>query len=587
MIAGVAPPTFFNGVSLHLPPELASAEEIELVDPEGAPLARVTPQVVDGEVWGWQVAPLGRPSYGPFRRLRLTADEVQERFGDAIRVPVEEPLTVSQLGELSAADTDIVLLLLAGVGWPTSTTPLDLVRSTLEATGEFAHVHAVVVPLARHDHPDTDADLRERALAAYTGEGTLIELPAGDGPLAARVASGAPSAPGVVVLFTGLSGSGKSTIARALTDHVLETTGRTVTSLDGDVVRRNLSAGLTFSPADRETNIRRIGWVAAEVARHGGLAICSPIAPYAATRDDVRRMVTDAGGELFLVHVATPVEECERRDRKGLYAKARAGEIPDFTGISAPYEEPTDADVVVDTTGRSVDDALGDVLAGLERRGLLTHPAETVVSRRPQAASSTTDTVAVVEEVAQQPSRNPAPVPPLPPLKVLVVCTANICRSPYMELVLREQVGDAVEVVGAGTHGFTQHPMDEQMAAQARDRGLDPTEFRSRPLTRQLVDEADLVLTAESRHRSHILDEQPGAFRKVFTLGQFARGVAQVGAADLPAREVVALIGANRPAADPAVDVSDPYRRGPEAAAACASYIDGLVTQIAPALGRR
>lgn len=583
MIAGVAPPTFFNGVSLHLPPELASAEEIELVDPEGAPLARVTPQVVDGEVWGWQVAPLGRPSYGPFRRLRLTADEVQERFGDAIRVPVEEPLTVSQLGELSAADTDIVLLLLAGVGWPTSTTPLDLVRSTLEATREFPHVHAVVVPLARHDHPDTDADLRERALAAYTGEGTLIELPAGDGPLAARVASGAPSAPGVVVLFTGLSGSGKSTIARALTDHVLETTGRTVTSLDGDVVRRHLSAGLTFSPADRETNIRRIGWVAAEVARHGGLAICSPIAPYAATRDDVRRMVTDAGGELFLVHVATPVEECERRDRKGLYAKARAGEIPDFTGISAPYEEPTDADVVVDTTGRSVDDALDDVLAGLERRGLLTPVveeaghgrletpgSETVVSRRPQAASSTTGAPAT-----------------LPPLKVLVVCTANICRSPYMELVLREQVGDAVEVVGAGTHGFTQHPMDEQMAAQARDRGLDPTEFRSRPLTRQLVDEADLVLTAESRHRSYILDEQPGAFRKVFTLGQFARGVAQVGAADLPAREVVALIGANRPAADPAVDVSDPYRRGPEAAAACASYIDGLVTQIAPALGRR
>lgn len=569
MISGVAPPTFFNGVSLRLPEELRSASEVELVDPEGAPLARVTPQTTDGEVWGWQVQATGRPSYGPFRRLRLTPDEVQERHGDAIRVPVESPLTASQVAELAAADTAIVLLLLAGNGWPTGATPLALVRSTLAATRGFSHVHPVVVPLARHDQPDTDEDLRERALAAYTGEGTLIELPAGDGPQAAPVEAAAE--PGVVVLFTGLSGSGKSTIARALTDHVLETTPVTVTSLDGDVVRRNLSAGLSFSPADRETNIRRIGWVAAEVARHGGLAICSPIAPYASTRDDVRRMVADAGGEFFLVHVATPVEECERRDRKGLYAKARAGEIPDFTGISAPYEAPTDADVVVDTTGRSVEDALADVLAGLERRGLVVVEDSVVEEVAPSA---------VVEEVAQQPSRNR-------PLKVLVVCTANICRSPYMELALRAQAGDAVEVVGAGTHGFTQHPMDEEMAAQARARGLDPTDFRSRPLTRQLVDEADLVLTAEGRHRSYILDEQPGAFRKVFTLGQFARGAQQLGDQGLTGREVVERIGANRPAADPAVDVSDPYRRGTQAAAACASYIDELVTQIAPVLAHR
>jgi hypothetical protein len=111
-------------------------------------------------------------------------------------------------------------------------------------------------------------------------------------------------------------------------------------SLDGDVVRRNLSAGLTFSREDRETNIRRIGWVAAEISRHGGVAVCSPIAPFDATRQDVRAMTAAAGGAFFLVHVATPLEECERRDRKGLYAKARRGEIPDFTGISSPYEEP-------------------------------------------------------------------------------------------------------------------------------------------------------------------------------------------------------------------------------------------------------
>ena len=167
---------------------------------------------------------------------------------------------------------------------------------------------------------------------------------------------------GFVVFFTGLSGSGKSTLARALHDLILEDGRRTVTSLDGDVVRRNLSKGLTFSKEDRETNIRRIGWVAAEIARHRGIAICSPIAPFDATRKQVRQMVEDAGGAFVLVHVSTPLEECERRDRKGLYAKARAGEIPEFTGISSPYDEPTDAAVHIDTTGRTIEDCLEDLM---------------------------------------------------------------------------------------------------------------------------------------------------------------------------------------------------------------------------------
>ena len=180
-----------------------------------------------------------------------------------------------------------------------------------------------------------------------------------------------PEEQGLVLFFTGLSGSGKSTLARALMDLLLEQGGRTVTSLDGDVVRRHLSAGLTFSKADRETNIRRIGWVAAEIARHGGVAVCSPIAPFAETREQVQEMVEAAGGAFFLVHVATPLEECERRDRKGLYAKARAGEIPEFTGISSPYEEPVDPAVRVDTTGRTIEDALDDVLVALDEAGYL------------------------------------------------------------------------------------------------------------------------------------------------------------------------------------------------------------------------
>jgi sulfate adenylyltransferase len=180
-----------------------------------------------------------------------------------------------------------------------------------------------------------------------------------------------PDQQGLVLFFTGLSGSGKSTLARALVDRLLEQGERTVTSLDGDVVRRHLSAGLGFSKEDRETNIRRIGWVAAEISRHHGRAVCSPIAPFAETRAQVRTMVVDAGGAFFLVHVATPLEECERRDRKGLYAKARRGEIPEFTGISSPYEEPDDAAVRVDTTGRSIEEALDDVIDALRASGYL------------------------------------------------------------------------------------------------------------------------------------------------------------------------------------------------------------------------
>ncbi|GAA2723716.1 adenylyl-sulfate kinase [Actinocorallia aurantiaca] len=173
---------------------------------------------------------------------------------------------------------------------------------------------------------------------------------------------------GVTVFFTGLSGSGKSTVARGLADALVENGGRTVSLLDGDVVRQMLSSGLTFSKADRDLNIRRIGFVASEITRHGGLAICAPIAPYAATRAEVRRMV-ETVGDFVLVHVATPLEECERRDRKGLYAKARAGLIPEFTGISDPYETPADADLVLDTTGLSTEEAVGSVLKLLTAGG--------------------------------------------------------------------------------------------------------------------------------------------------------------------------------------------------------------------------
>lgn len=175
---------------------------------------------------------------------------------------------------------------------------------------------------------------------------------------------------GFTVLFTGLSGSGKSTLAKALLARLLELGPRRVTLLDGDIARTHLSKGLGFSKADRDTNVRRIGFVAAEVTKHGGAAICAPIAPYAATRRAVRNMVEMTGG-FVLVHVATPLEECERRDRKGLYAKARRGEILEFTGISDPYEEPSDAEVVMDTTDLTPDEGAERVIAFLKRERYL------------------------------------------------------------------------------------------------------------------------------------------------------------------------------------------------------------------------
>ncbi len=366
-----------------------------------------------------------------------------------------------------------------------------------------------------------------------------------------------------MLFFTGLSGSGKSTLAQALMDRILEQGARTVTSLDGDVVRRNLSAGLTFSKADRETNIRRIGWVAAEIARHGGLAVCSPIAPFDETRQQVRGMVDAAGGAFFLVHVATPLEECERRDRKGLYAKARRGEIPEFTGISSPYEEPADADVRVDTTGRSIDDALEDVIAGLREAGFL-------------------DLSPLAEEaVVQTPRAENRPRP----LSVLFVCTANICRSPFMEIAARDLAGADATVVfsSAGTHGFREYGMDAVMAGTLTERGLDADSFLSRPLTSALIEDADLVLTAEASHRAFILDDHAAAFRKVFTLGQVAE-VLRHSPDQLSGDDLLRALGERRGASEPHLDVRDPYGRGPKAAAEAAQQIDELLRVVVPVL---
>ena len=401
LVTGALSPTrSFNEpgspVTLTLPPELADEPEVEVVDPEGLPLARVTTSQADG-VAGWPVTPVTHAQFGPFRRLYLTPAQAREEYAGSTFVPVVDAPTEEELDLLRSTGGRIVLLALVGSGTP-ELSPVALVRACLSAAGLLPDAEVVAVPLASHGDAEADHALGSQVVANYAGPDPVLALPSPDlraaesfpSPIRAIVEADRPEPgeQGLVLFFTGLSGSGKSTLARALMDRILEQGARTVTSLDGDVVRRNLSAGLTFSRADRETNIRRIGWVAAEISRHGGVAVCSPIAPFDETRRQVRAMVEDAGGAFFLVHVATPLEECERRDRKGLYAKARRGEIPEFTGISSPYEEPTDAAVRVDTTGRSIEEALDDVLAALEESGHLDLRAADPTDSRPRMISS-------------------------------------------------------------------------------------------------------------------------------------------------------------------------------------------------------
>ena len=182
---------------------------------------------------------------------------------------------------------------------------------------------------------------------------------------------------GLTIFFTGLSGSGKSTIANVLRTKFLETGGRPVSLLDGDLVRKHLSSELGFSKEHRDINIRRIGYVSSEITKNGGIAICAPIAPYDAVRKHVREMIEPHGG-FILVHVATPLEVCEQRDRKGLYAKARAGILKEFTGISDPYEEPQDAEVVINTADLTPEEAAQEIILHLEREGFIGANANSV-----------------------------------------------------------------------------------------------------------------------------------------------------------------------------------------------------------------
>ncbi|HZE41251.1 MAG TPA: adenylyl-sulfate kinase [Stackebrandtia sp.] len=353
-------------------------------------------------------------------------------------VIADRPLHRPQLAEISRAAHTLaahvlILVPVAGLG-PDGLPPAALVRSILAARDRLPRSTIVAVPLSNRGDEVRDGLLSARVAAAYGathllsmgrnfagGSGIRVMLPrqlcydVRDGQwravddveppfrrqpmtsaevldmldrgfglpdwhtppaVAAELRRARPPRRhrGVVVFMTGLSGSGKSTVARGVYDALLETGERTVSLFDGDVVRRLLSAKLGFSTEDRELNIRRIGFVAAEVAHHHGVALCCPIAPYASGRAAARRMAAEAGADFVLVHVATPLEVCEERDRKGLYAKARAGTIQGFTGVSDPYEVPTDADLTVDTSEITVDETVQSVLDYLTDGGWLETP---------------------------------------------------------------------------------------------------------------------------------------------------------------------------------------------------------------------
>jgi sulfate adenylyltransferase len=223
---------------------------------------------------------------------------------------------------------------------------------------------------------------------------------------------------GFTLFFTGLSSAGKSTLAQVVCARLKESEARPVTLLDGDVVRKHLSSELGFSREHRDTNVLRQGYVASLITSHGGIALCAPIAPYAPTRTQVRAMVEEHG-DFIEIHVATPLEVCESRDRKGLYARARAGLIKNFTGVSDPYESPVNPEIVIDTTLQSANEAADKIVAYLVARGYLVRPAPMAGANgdktRRDPAMLWTQSSGVVLPLSGQAGMEGQPVSPDPP----------------------------------------------------------------------------------------------------------------------------------------------------------------------------
>jgi sulfate adenylyltransferase len=413
-------------VVLEVPPAVATrvagAGVLVLREAEGRAVAAMPRATAWEAAGGWRVAGavvgLQRPPAYDLLDLRHGPADVRSVIGrrgwrTAIAVPVPRALHRADVEALAALATARGAGLVLFASAPAAVVPdrplYERMRLLRMAAAHLGRDRALLVFDARPAAEGTAGSAIDAILASACGCTRLVAWDAASPALTAAASSrgigvdvlpAGPAAPpdagtaatmawtypdiademarqtppswarGVTVFFTGRSGSGKSTIANALRVRLLEDGRRTVTLLDGDLVRTHLSSELGFSREHRSLNVRRIAFVAAEITRHGGVAICAPIAPYEALRQDARAMV-EAAGAFLLVHVSTPIEVCEARDPKGLYQRARAGTLPEFTGVSDPYEVPAHADVTIDTSRTSIREAVDRLVAALDERGLL------------------------------------------------------------------------------------------------------------------------------------------------------------------------------------------------------------------------
>jgi sulfate adenylyltransferase len=370
-----------------------------LRDLEGVPLALLAIDDLWDSCLGGRLEGLRLPIHHDFTALRATAAGmraaiVRRGWRRTLAVPLVgglPPETVRETREAAERlDAGVLVVALLPASGLDATDHFPRVRAIREAFAAFPADRAQLLLLPWNPAATVDRDRLLRAIVARNFGCTHVAQPKDastpdllevgievvgvDAPIEeverAHLGIEPPDRRGVTVFLTGLSGSGKSTIANVLRVRLLEGGARRVTLLDGDVVRKHLSSELGFSREHRELNVRRIAYVASEITKHGGIAICAPIAPYDSVRRDARRMV-EAVGDFVLVFVDTPLEVCEQRDPKGLYAKARAGLLPAFTGVSDPYEPPADAEIVLETTSESAAEAADRVMALLTTRGYL------------------------------------------------------------------------------------------------------------------------------------------------------------------------------------------------------------------------
>lgn len=341
------------------------AGELELRDPDTTPLATLSIEACQsgdaGRSWlAGNLTPIREPEHGPARARRLSpttnlSGHVVAVFSNEIR-----PADVLRLANRER-DRPVVLV---AEGSNDAAESTRLVGILEECVQELPNARVVYVPHVNIGEA-ANVDIT-RLVLENRGTSRLIDL---------RRPINDVKRQGGVVLFTGLSGAGKSTIARAVTEYLRLHSEQRVVLLDGDHVRAELASDLTFSAEDRDRNLQRQAWVGARVAEAGGLAICAPIAPFASSRAAMRAKV-EPGFRFIMVHVSTPLSVAEERDRKGLYAKARAGLITDFTGIDSPYEVPDDADLEVDTSVLTVAECASSVVAYLVRKGIVGHTRE-------------------------------------------------------------------------------------------------------------------------------------------------------------------------------------------------------------------